>query len=246
MKTTNRFVLAAGIAGAVMLAVATAAIAEPQHPQPLAHSASAAPEASDAHVVALYALTKDVLAQGDKVDRAAVMAKLTEIAKGHAEETKTDPAAMQAHAMEMFHAGIAAAQKHPEIMASVETFHAALHDAGAAQGPEKATAANPHGEQGTQTLQPGAGEWMANPHMHDFYEATKAAFANGPRQVDRKAYEAKSHEIFDAFADSMHMDRAAIQDHLKLIPGQMVDIVKADPKVLDSYENFTVALVGPQ
>lgn len=240
MRIANRLVLAAGVAGAMMLAVVGAAIAE-QHQQPLAHAGPAAPpEASDVHVVALYALTKDVLAQGDKVDRAAVTAKLKEIARGHAEETKSDPAAMEGHVMEMFHAGIAAAQKHPEVMASVETFHAALHAAGAEEAK-----AGPHGG-GTQTLQPGAGEWMASPHMHDFYEATKAAFAGGPKKVDAKAYEAKSREIFIAFADSMHMDRAALLDHLKLIPRQMIDIVKADPRVLDSYDAFTTALVGPQ
>jgi hypothetical protein len=35
-------------------------------------------------------------------------------------------------------------------------------------------------------------------------------------------------------------------EHLKDIPRQMVGIVKDDPKVLDSYEAFTVALMGPQ
>ena len=35
-------------------------------------------------------------------------------------------------------------------------------------------------------------------------------------------------------------------DHLKDIPGQMVGIAKDDPKVLDSYDNFVVALMGPQ
>ena len=35
-------------------------------------------------------------------------------------------------------------------------------------------------------------------------------------------------------------------DHLKDIPQQMVGIVKDDPKVLDSYDNFIVALMGPQ
>lgn len=98
----------------------------------------------------------------------------------------------------------------------------------------------------TQTLQPGADQWMANPNMRAYYEATKAAFANGPDKVDVAAYEAKSKEIFIAFADSMKADRKLMLDHLKDIPKQMVQIVKDDPKTLDSYENFRIALVGPQ
>jgi hypothetical protein len=35
-------------------------------------------------------------------------------------------------------------------------------------------------------------------------------------------------------------------DHLKNIPREMVGIVKQDPQVLDSYENFLVALRGPR
>src|SRR5262249_50505235 len=96
MKTANRFLLAAGIAGVTMFGVVAAAIAE-QHSPPAAHAGApaAAPEASDVHVVALYTLTREVMAQGDKVDRTAVSVKLKEIAKGHAEETKSDPAQME-------------------------------------------------------------------------------------------------------------------------------------------------------
>jgi len=35
-------------------------------------------------------------------------------------------------------------------------------------------------------------------------------------------------------------------DHLKLIPRQVVQIVKEDPHVLDSYQNFVDATFGPQ
>jgi hypothetical protein len=37
-----------------------------------------------------------------------------------------------------------------------------------------------------------------------------------------------------------------MQDHLKLIPRQVVQIVKDDPKVIDSYDNFVAATFGPQ
>jgi hypothetical protein len=35
-------------------------------------------------------------------------------------------------------------------------------------------------------------------------------------------------------------------DHLKAIPREMIAIAEADPKMLDSYENFLVALRGPR
>ena len=37
-----------------------------------------------------------------------------------------------------------------------------------------------------------------------------------------------------------------MQDHLKLIPRQVIQIVKEDPKVLDSFESFTDAMIGPK
>ncbi len=44
----------------------------------------------------------------------------------------------------------------------------------------------------------------------------------------------------------MGMSPDGMVDHLKDIPRQLVSIVKDDPKVLASYDNFTVALMGPQ
>ena len=48
------------------------------------------------------------------------------------------------------------------------------------------------------------------------------------------------------FGVSMGMSAEGMVDHLKDIPAQLVDIVKHDPKVLDSYANFKVALMGPE
>jgi hypothetical protein len=252
---TNRIGIAALLASGTALAVLATAWAEPQaHPAPVAQPAAGAPaprpEATDVHVVALYGLVKDVLAKGDKVDRAAVTASLKEIAKGHAEETKTDPATMETHIFEMFHAGIAAAQAHPEVMASAETFHTAIH-AGqpeAAKAPEKTAAANPHGGGTTQTLQPGASEWKKSPFIHQFYDLTKATFAKGAGKMNFKEYQAKSYDIFRAFGASTGGEKGAAMmlDHLKDIPKQMVGIVKDDPKVIDSFDNFWVALSGPE
>jgi hypothetical protein len=85
-----------------------------------------------------------------------------------------------------------------------------------------------------------------DPHMHAFYELTRTAFAKGPAKVDVDAYEQKSFAIFRDFAPAMHMSPEGMVDHLKLIPRQVVQIVKEDPKVLDSYRNFVDATFGPQ
>ena len=88
--------------------------------------------------------------------------------------------------------------------------------------------------------------WAADAHIHAFYETTVAAFAQGPAKVDVDAYEQKSFAIFRDFGVAKGVGAAAMQEHLKLIPRQVVGIVKEDPKVLDSYENFVLAIMGPE
>lgn len=87
--------------------------------------------------------------------------------------------------------------------------------------------------------------WIADPHIHAFYDTTVAAFSHGADKVDFPAYEQKSFAIFRDFGASKGMAPAAMQDHLKLIPRQVLGIVKEDPKVLDSYDNFILAIMGP-
>jgi hypothetical protein len=41
------------------------------------------------------------------------------------------------------------------------------------------------------------------------------------------------------------MNEAGMLDHLKLIPRQVVGIVKENPAVLQSYDAFWAALAGP-
>jgi hypothetical protein len=88
--------------------------------------------------------------------------------------------------------------------------------------------------------------WIENPHMHAFYDLTKQAFANGPTKVDVDGYEQKSYAIFRDFGVSMGWGAEKMQDHLKLIPRQVVQIVREDPHVIDSYDNFVAATFGPQ
>lgn len=106
--------------------------------------------------------------------------------------------------------------------------------------------AMPAGHPTTANMQGGAQAWINDPHMHAFYQATRSAFSGGPASVDVDAYEQKAFAIFRDFAPAMHMTPEGMVDHLKLIPRQVVQIVKEDPHVLDSYDNFVAATFGPQ
>jgi hypothetical protein len=88
-------------------------------------------------------------------------------------------------------------------------------------------------------------EWFQNPHMVEFYALSVEMLRAAPR-VDAAGYEARCYTIFRAFAKSLGADPDGMIDHLKAIPREMVGIVANDPKVLDSYESFLVALRGPR
>lgn len=113
---------------------------------------------------------------------------------------------------------------------------------------------SPHSSASAEAAQPatddvhvdiqGAGEWKKAPQMRAFYDATVATFANGT-DIDVDAYEAQSFAIFREFARASGVSEAGMVDHLKLIPRQVVGIVKEDPAVLKSYDAFWAALAGP-
>jgi len=88
--------------------------------------------------------------------------------------------------------------------------------------------------------------WINDPNIHAFYQMSVEAFAQGPDKLDRPAYVQHSHDIFRALALGHKMNPEALEDHLKLIPDQMVQMISRDPKTLASYDNFIVALFGPQ
>jgi hypothetical protein len=98
----------------------------------------------------------------------------------------------------------------------------------------------------TKSLQGDPSAWINDPHMHAFYDLTVQAFAAGPAKVDEAAYQKKAYELFAAFGAAHGMKPEAMVDHLKLIPGQVVQIVREDPTVLASYKNFVDATFGPQ
>jgi hypothetical protein len=89
-------------------------------------------------------------------------------------------------------------------------------------------------------------EFMNNRYIHDFYDLSVATLGPGRPSPDVAAYEQKAYAIFRAFGESMGMGGAAMQDHLKLIPRQVVQIAREDPHALDSFETFTDAMVGPK
>lgn len=101
------------------------------------------------------------------------------------------------------------------------------------------TSANLQGAQEQQA-------WTNAPHMHAFYDLSRAAFAQGPAKVDVAGFEQKAFAIFRDFGPTMGMAPLKMQEHLKLIPRQVVKIVQDDPQVLDSYANFVAATFGPQ
>ena len=88
--------------------------------------------------------------------------------------------------------------------------------------------------------------FFANPNAHAFYDLTVKTFANGPKGVNFAVYQDQSFALFRALGASMGVPPAMMQDHLKLIPGQMVQIVTGDPGVLKTYDSFIEAMVGPK
>jgi hypothetical protein len=96
----------------------------------------------------------------------------------------------------------------------------------------------------TYSIQDDSSSWKRSPQLRAYYDMTVAAFAHGTN-IDVDAYEAQSFAIFREFARANHVSEPAMLDHLKLIPRQVVGIVKENPAVLASYDSFWTALVGP-
>jgi hypothetical protein len=124
---------------------------------------------------------------------------------------------------------------------SHSTIHNAVHEQ---PSPQASAPHNTAPEPTTVRLADDGSAWKRAPQMHAFYDATVATFANG-MNIDVDAYEAQSFGIFREFARANHVPEQAMLDHLKLIPRQVVGIVKENPTVLKSYDNFWTALVGP-
>jgi len=110
--------------------------------------------------------------------------------------------------------------------------------------------AQPAAPAGSKTVQMQGGnprDFLDNPYMRSFYKLSVDVLKPGAPPLDFAAYQTQSLALFNAFGESMAKGGGkGMEDHLKLIPGQVVQIVKADPHVLDDYEAFTDAMVGPK
>lgn len=129
------------------------------------------------------------------------------------------------------------------VLLSIVTTMALFLTAGCSHAPR-------HSRPSEQSVQPttvdiqGTNEWKRSPYMQAYYELTVATFKN-ESDIDVDAYESKSFAVFREFARANGRNEQAMVDHLKLIPRQVVSIVKEDATVLNSYDSFWAALAGP-
>ena len=126
-------------------------------------------------------------------------------------------------------------------------FAAALLAAPALAQPPAAQISTPQAPASkTYDMRDEAAGWINDPNVHAFYQATVEAFAHGPDHVDREAYLKRSREIFTALAAAHGMPADQVLDHVKAIPDEVIVWATRDPQTLASYDNFVVALFGPQ
>jgi len=129
------------------------------------------------------------------------------------------------------------------ILISIVTTTALSVAAGCSHAPGHSHASEAAPQPTTVDIQ-GAGEWKRSPYMQAYYELTVATFKNGS-DIDVGDYESKSFALFRDFARANGRSEQGMVDHLKLIPRQVVAIVKEDATVLNSYDSFWAALAGP-
>lgn len=82
------------------------------------------------------------------------------------------------------------------------------------------------------------------PFYDNLYALTVEVFADGASKVMADDY---AEQVFTLVRSSAEFEgnAAAFIDHIKDIPGQLLEIIREDPEVLASCANFSVALVGP-
>ena len=82
------------------------------------------------------------------------------------------------------------------------------------------------------------------PFYDDVYALTVEIFAEGVENVELEHYQ---EQVFGLVRSSEEFgdDPEAFVQHIKDIPGQLIEIIREDSEVLASCANFSVALVGP-
>lgn len=82
------------------------------------------------------------------------------------------------------------------------------------------------------------------PFYDNLYALTVKVFAEGASNVVPEEYAEQVVALVHSSAEFAG-NADAFVDHIKDIPGQLVEIILEDPEVLASCANFSVALVGP-
>ena len=82
------------------------------------------------------------------------------------------------------------------------------------------------------------------PFYDSLYALTVKVFAEGASNVMPSEYAEQVFALVHSSAE-FAANADAFVDHIKDIPGQLVEIILEDPEVLASCANFSVALVGP-
>jgi hypothetical protein len=126
---------------------------------------------------------------------------------------------------------------------------AALIASSSAAGALMATAWAQHAPQNapvTKSLQEHPEHVTADdPRLRTFYDLLVEARSKGAERVDA-TLEKKVRETARHFPAGHGLDAKAWEDHVVDMAGQMLAIGKKDPKVFQSYDNFVVAMRGPQ
>lgn len=105
-----------------------------------------------------------------------------------------------------------------------------------------------HGQESgpvTISIREGDGSLCIEPVFQEYYQLTVKAFAAGPASVDEEKFRQDTFDLMktsDFFGD---LTPEQIVDHIKDIPGQLIQIIREDASVLENCENLSIALIGP-
>lgn len=80
---------------------------------------------------------------------------------------------------------------------------------------------------------------------HELYGVALMAFANGPENVDMAALRESARKVAVPQLMSLGVPEAEAREHIDYNISLFPQIIADDPGVLDSFENFLDAMVGP-
>lgn len=127
----------------------------------------------------------------------------------------------------------AASQHAPHTFRNFHASHEAVQHASSSDAPV------------TVSMRQNDGALCGTPFWDSIYALTEKVFAIGAANVELAEYERQIFALVRLSEDVPGANAEAFVDHIKDIPGQLVEIIRDDPKVLESCDNFSVALIGP-